>query len=81
MMANYANKESELQQEIEQLESGTVGGGIAHKQRVINVLKKQIEQKENQMKEREEDGMKLKKRKEELLAVYNEVFLPGKAFF
>ncbi len=51
IVSEYTNKENELQNEIESLEklvaSGEgVGGGFQHKQRLINFLMKQIEQKE-----------------------------------
>ncbi len=51
IVSEYTNKENELQNEIESMEklaaSGEgVGGGFQHKQRLINFLMKQIEQKE-----------------------------------
>jgi hypothetical protein len=52
IVSEYTSKENELQVEIESLErlmasgEGGVGGGVQHKQRLINFLIKQIEQKE-----------------------------------
>ena len=51
-------KENELQQEIEQLEKLTASGdisvgGLQQKQRFINILNKQIEQKQNNTTEKQ----------------------------
>ena len=50
------------------------GGGGAHKQRLINVLKKQIEQKENSLKEKNEETNKLNEKVDQPKAKLNEVF-------
>jgi hypothetical protein len=59
----YTNKEIELQKEIEQLEqlaSSTDdinggGGGFQHKQRIKNILTKQIEQKQKQFNDKQSE--------------------------
>ncbi len=55
-------KENELQQEIEQLEKMATGefGGIQHKQRYINILNKQIEEKRSEIAEKQATIEKLK---------------------
>ena len=59
-------QENELQQEIEMLEklasSGEgVSGGFQHKQRLLNFLNKQIEQKENSINEKKAEVLELNK--------------------
>ncbi|RMZ98891.1 coiled-coil domain-containing 93 [Brachionus plicatilis] len=60
IVTDFSNKENELQNEIEQLEklaaSGdSPAGGLQHKQRLINILRRQAEQKERQIDEQKSE--------------------------
>jgi hypothetical protein len=80
IVSEFASKENEIQQEIEQLEkllaSGadtTSLGGFQHKQRLANILSKQIEQKETEISERTLEIDELKKNVSSLEETFSEV--------
>lgn len=80
IVSEFTSKENELHQEIEQLEkllaSGadtTSLGGFQHKQRLANILSKQIEQKEAEISERSLEIDELKKNVSGLEENFSEV--------
>jgi flagellar biosynthesis chaperone FliJ len=71
-------KENELQQEIELLEklaaSGDVSiGGLQQKQRFINILNKQIEQKQSSLNEKQGEIDKMNQAPQEVQALFQKL--------
>lgn len=77
MATQFADQENDLKQELENLDKlGELpGGGYAHKMRFINMLRKQIEQKELETQDKKQNIDKLEKQVEELKEKLNNVIL------
>jgi hypothetical protein len=77
----FLQKENQLQQDIENLEklAETEGlGGLHHKQRVVKMLKKQIEQKQIIVDEKQAEIIELKKKEKNMQQKLAEVRVKNK---